>query len=240
MRIGFGKYAAILALGLCLGANGCAPSQVTHHSGQIGRFFGDGISFSVPVVRQSENIQQEDSFWEVRQGIGGVDVVVLGPFVKGRGEENFRENMVLTSQKLSVGTTVEQFREQQIAEYSGIHSGAGSFQTGNDKAGSFAIWERQDNGREVCCKAWFFVDGERSLGYVLLGTVLKDDKTESYFEDFASIASTFRIGTPLSGFGWLDEALGRSIAALGVAPAAEANAAPAAEANAAPAAEANH
>ncbi len=215
MKAAFSKYAVGLALGtvLLLGANGCSSSQVTHHSGQIGRYFGDGISFSVPVLERSTTPTGEDKFWEVRQGIGGATVVILGPFVSEGGAPSFRENMVLSTHKLSAPQNVESFRQSQLSEFKGAYANVVSgFSEGQDETGYWLTFERSEAGRVLFHKAWFFVDEGRSLGFVLVGTVQKGTHQDACVQDFNRIASTVRFGTPPSGFAWLSEELDKAMA----------------------------
>ena len=230
MRASLGKYAlAVLLTGsVVLGVTGCS-SQITHHSGQIGRYYGDGVSFSVPVVQRAAEVQQEDKFWEVRQGIGGADVVVLGPFVTQDGGESFRENMVLSSRAVDV-SDAEQFRRQQLAVLKNDIPSAVAVAEGQDETGLWADYECEEKGRVLACRAYFFLDAERSLGYVLVGTVLKSPKTEEYRQDFGDIAKTFRIGTPLTACECMSEVLAKAVGGTTELPAAASEAPTAASA----------
>ena len=201
----FGVAAACLACGM----SGCS-SQITHHSGQIGRYYGDGVSFSVPVVQEASDAAQEDRFWEVRQGIGGADVVVLGPFVTQDSADSFRENMVLSSCSVSGISDVSQFRQQQVELLRQKMPEAVDFTDGQDDIGCWETFEYDDNGRRLFCKTWFFLDAQRSLGYTLAGTVQKTSKYEDYCRDFGDIAVTFRIGDPYSSFSGMSASLAKA------------------------------
>ena len=208
---------------LVLGTGGCS-SQITHHSGQIGRYYGDGVSFSVPVVQEAADAAHEDKFWEVRQGIGGADVVVLGPFVTQDGADSFRENMVLSSCQVSGANGVSQFREQQVELLRQKLPEAVGFSEGQDDAGYWETFEYNDNGRQLFCKTWFFLDEQRSLGYTLAGTVQKSSKCGEYCKDFENIAVTFKIGEPYSSFSGMSSSLARvDELLLKAAPAASAD-----------------
>ncbi|MDO5296108.1 MAG: hypothetical protein Q4F00_05605 [bacterium] len=211
MQLGLRKNSIWVLLAACLagGMSGCS-SQVTHHSGQIGRYFGNGVSFSVPVVQEATDPLHEDKFWEVRQGIGGADVVVLGPFVTQDAAESFRENMVLSSRPVSGIDEVAQFRQQQIEVLRQQFPGAVNFADGQDETGCWETFEYTEHSRTLACKAWFFLDTERSLGYCLTGTAQKTAKFTDYCHDFDRIAVTFKIGAPYSSFSGMSEALAKA------------------------------
>lgn len=213
MSVSLYKCSIAVALGsvLLLGAGGCAPSQVTHHSGQIGRYYGDGVCFSVPVVQIADAVQKEDKFWEVRQGIGGADVVVLGPFVT-EGSDNYRENMALSSRPVSGVSNVEQLRDELLKSIAEDIPSASGFVKGQDEYNCWVDYTCSEDDKELFCRAFFFYDSERSLGYTLVGTVLNSAKNDNVIRDFASIAETFRIGVPQSGFGCLSDALAEAVA----------------------------
>lgn len=186
------SFSAILLSGMM----GCAGSQVTHFSGQIGRFHEDGISFTVPMIERSENLYGEDRFWELRRGIGHSMVVVLAPL-----EDGVRSNMTLTKSTLSKDvSTAEIFRQQQVDELSKeIKGQIEEGQDGNIPCVSFA---QEKDGVKVRCKAWFFVNDkdESPCGYVLLGTAPDGASLEPTMEKFSEVASTFTFGQASSGF----------------------------------------
>ena len=210
MQFKLNSYSVVVLAAACLagGTSGCS-SQITHHSGQIGRYYGDGVSFSVPVVQEAADALHEDKFWEVRQGIGGADVVVLGPFVIQDGADSFRENMVLSSCTVSGINDEAQFREQQVNLLRRQLSEADNFVNGQDDTGSWVTFMYRDNGRQLACKTWFFLDVQRSLGYTLVGTVQQSPKFADYCKDFEDIAVTFTIGEPYSSFSGMSSSLAR-------------------------------
>ena len=219
MKCRFGRHIAvsILAGFMLLGASGCS-SQATHHSGQIGRYYGDDVYFSVPVIAEASDPSQEDKFWEVRQGIGGADVVVLGPFITKDGAESFRENMSLSSCRLDSKLSADQFRRQQLEAMRAEYPQATGFAEGDDRTGCWATFDMPEEKQLLACKAWFFVDAERSVGYTLVGTVLKSSKLDDYRRDFDDIAVTFCIGKPVSSFVAMSDALAKACAFLSANP----------------------
>lgn len=203
MNFGYRRIVALLAGGVfLLGVAGCAPSQVTHHSGQIGRFYGAGVSFSVPMTVRADKPEAEDSFWEVRTGIGEAAVVALSP-PEGRGD-GFRENMTLTVCSLSQPVTAEQFRTEQLASLKEAGVLQGEAELGQEITANASFAGMQDN-HKVLCNAWFFVNPQGDKGYVLLGTSAEGNAHQRYAADFANIAATLRFGPPPTGFALLGE-----------------------------------
>ena len=185
------------------GIAGCAGSQVTHFSGQIGRFHEDGISFTVPMIERSENLSGEDRFWEIRRNIGDSVVVVLAPL-----EDGVRSNMTLTKSALSKDiSTPEIFRQQQVEELS--KEVAGQIEESQDGGIPCASFYQEKEGVKVRCKAWFFVNDkeEPSCGYVLLGTAPESDNLSLTMEKFSEVARTFTFGQPSSGFAKYNDVL---------------------------------
>ncbi len=206
------KVFAALSVGLLLTLSGCG-SQVAHHSGQIGRYYGEGVYFSVPVLQEAADVLREDKFWEIRQGIGGADVVVLGPFITQDSAESFRENMVLSSRPIEGISKVEQFREQQLDVLRREFPKAGQFAEGMDYTGCWETFEYEQDGRQLACKAWFYIDDAHSRGYTLVGTVQKSSKLAEYYADFNKIAVTFQIGAPYSSFSGMSKVLAKAVEA---------------------------
>lgn len=212
--MGFKRFALWAVCGLVLsGACACAPSQATHFSGQIGRFYGEGISFTVPMVGRAEKAGQEDHFWEIRRGIADTIVVVLQP--AEASQKDFRVNMALTAEKISEKLTAEEFRAKQLEEIKSQSSALGiegEIATGLDEAGPWAQFKRSNNGMTTISKAWFFTpdpDAENvgEEAYVLLGMTKDTPKAVKDLQAFAQIAATVKIGRPNSGFSKLALAL---------------------------------
>lgn len=222
----FRNIIALLA-GLALfGASGCAAPQATHHSGQIGRFYGEGISFSVPLVSLAEKPGGEDRYWDLRRGIDRAVVVAFKPLAPESG--GFRENMVLTVQDLEGNLSPSEFRQRQLAELRSTGTLVGTPEEGEDAVGPWLGFSRQQEGRSVACRAWFFTrpatpEGP-ARGYVMLGTAPEGPNLAGEIAEFSRIASTVRFGRPPTGFQLMGQAVDRVVAGLATRsePAAEA------------------
>ncbi len=207
----------LLMGGLALfGASGCAAPQATHHSGQIGRFYGEGISFSVPLISLAEKPGGEDRFWELRRGIDRAVVVAFKPLAPdGAG---FRENVVLTVQDLERDLDPAEFRRLQSEELKAGGTLLGATEEGEDPSGPWLGFSRQENGRTVFCRAWFFTrpasPGGSARGFVLLGTAAEGPKLQADLEEFSRIASTVRFGRPPTGFHLMGRAVDGILAAM--------------------------
>ncbi len=224
---------------LLLGTGGCASPQATHHSGQIGRFYGEGVSFSVPQVSRADKPGTEDRYWELRRGIDKSVVVAFKPMAAG--QTGFRENLVLTVQDLDRPTTPAEFRAQQTADLQAAGNLVGEPQLGEDASGPWLGFSRQEEGQPVVCRAWFFtLPGQapaRPRGFVLLGTAKSGSGNQETLEQFARVAASFRVGRPPTGFELLGSAVDQAFAALGSGqPEGPGAAPPPAEATATPAA----
>lgn len=211
--------AGALMLGLL---SGCGAPTNTHHSGQIGRFYNDGVSFSVPQVSLGE-AGQEDRYWELRSGIDKTLVVAFSPLLEG---ETFRENLVVTAEDLDRTMSPDAFRSQQLQKLKGEGDLAGEPTLGQDASGPWAQFARKEGSGTVQCLAWFFTrpaETDRpARGWVLLGTAAEGPTLETYRKQFEHIASTFRFGRPPTGFALLGDGVDA------VAEAAGGSAAPAA------------
>ena len=199
-----------------LGTAGCAGPQATHHSGQIGRFYGEGVSFSVPQVSRADKPGGEDRYWELRRGIDKAVVVAFKPVAAGA--EGFRENLVLTAQDFDRQVTPVEFRDQQLADLRAAGNLVGEPELGEDRSGPWLGFSRREEGSSVVCRAWFFtIPGQgpvKPRGFVLLGTAQTGPATAATLEEFARVAATFRIGRPPSGFFVLGQAVDGAVAAL--------------------------
>lgn len=221
----------VLLAGFSLGASGCAPSQVTHYSGQIGRFSEDGVSFTVPMVERAKDLRAEDRFWELRRNIGNSMVVILAPTQEHQAapaDPQFRTNMTLTKVDLGADPVeVEKFAQEQIALLSEELKPQG-LQQGRDGVAPWVEFQAQRAGQSVHCKAWFFVappeEGQENYeGYVFLGSTAAGKRAPQDLHTFQQIASTFSFGAFRSGFVKHAEALRHWQTKLGlIAPAAPA------------------
>lgn len=219
----------MLLAGLALfGASGCAAPQATHHSGQIGRFYGEGISFSVPLISLAEKPGGEDRYWELRRGIDRAVVVAFKPLTPESG--GFRENMVLTVQDLEQDLSPAVFRQRQLAELRSTGTLVGTPEEGEDSVGPWLGFSRQEEGRNVACRAWFFTrpatqEGP-ARGFVMLGTAPEGPNLAAEIAEFSRIASTVRFGRPPTGFHLMGRAVEQILAGLatgiGTAPGAPA------------------
>lgn len=221
----FRTAAFALAILTLLGTAGCGTPAATYHSGQIGRFYGEGVSFSVPLVSLAEKAGGEDRYWELRRGIGQSVVVAFSPVAPG-GDE-FRENLVLTAQDLDRAMTAVEFRELQVQQFQQEGTLTGQPTLGEDATGPWAEFPTKEEDRPVRCRAWFFVrpleQGGKPRGYVLMGTAEAGGTADSYMDQFAAIAATVRFSRPPTGFSLLgkavDDVLAAAAAVRGSAPA---------------------
>jgi len=207
----------LLLGGLALfGASGCAAPQATHHSGQIGRFYGEGISFSVPLISLAEKPGGEDRYWELRRGIDRAVVVAFKPLAPESG--GFRENMVLTVQDLEQNLSPTEFRQRQLTELRSTGALVGTPEEGEDSVGPWLGFSRQEEGRSVACRAWFFTrpaaQGEPARGFVMLGTAPEGPNLAAEIGQFSRIASTVRFGRPPTGFHLMGRAVEDLLAGL--------------------------
>lgn len=220
----------LVAGGLLLGLlSGCGMPETMHHSGQIGRFYGEGVSFSVPQVAFGEG-GKEDRYWELRRGIDKTVVVAFSPLLEG---DNFRENLVVTSQDLDRTMSPEAFRAAQLQQMKAEGDLVGEPTLGGDTNRPWAEFSRQEGQATVHCVAWFFTrpaEGDLpARGWVLLGTAAEGATLETYRKQFEHIASTFRFGRPPTGFALLGDAVDQ-VAEAAVGPAAAPTLSPAAPA----------
>lgn len=199
--------------------SGCGAPTNTHHSGQIGRFYGDGVSFSVPQVAFGEG-GTEDKYWELRGGIDKTVVVAFSPLLEG---DNFRENMVLSAQDLDRTMSPEAFRAAQLQQVKAEGDLVGEPTLGGDTNRPWAEFSRQEGGATVRCVAWFFTRPAQgdlpARGWVLLGTAAEGATLETYRKQFEHIAATFRFGRPPTGFALLGDAVDQ-VAEAAVGPTA--------------------
>lgn len=220
--------AAIIALaaGSLAAVSGCAPSQATHYSAQIGRFYGNGVAFSVPLAERSEKPGTEDKFWEVRQGISNAFVTVLSP--ADPKSDKFRENMIVVRKVIEPGVTADNFRAAEADSLVKEKFASGEPELGEDKAGPWIKFSSRQDDTDIVCKAWFFVQPadkspeDKPFGVVLLGTAQAGDSLEAYLKDFDYAASTLEFARPQSGFEHLGNACADVLAAFdGSQPAAD-------------------
>lgn len=187
--------------------SGCGMPENTHHSGQIGRFYADGVSLSVPQVAFGEG-GKEDKYWELRAGIDKTVVVAFSPLLEG---DNFRENMVVTAQDLDRTMSPEAFRDAQLQQMKADGELVGEPALGGDTNRPWAEFTRKEGDSTVHCVAWFFTrpaEGELpARGWVLLGTAAEGATLQTYRKQFEHIASTFRFGRPPTGFSLLGDAV---------------------------------
>ncbi|MGI5845276.1 MAG: hypothetical protein ACOX9B_14030 [Candidatus Xenobium sp.] len=224
--VSFRNIFALLA-GLALfSASGCAAPQATHHSRQIGRFYGEGISFSVPLLSLAEKPGGEDRYWDLRQGIDQAVVVAFKPLAPESG--GFRENMVLTVQDLERDLSPGEFRQGQLAELRSTGALVGTPEEGEDAAGPWLGFSHRQEGRNVVCRAWFFTrpatpEGP-ARGFVMLGSAPEGPNLAAEIAEFSRIASTVRFGRPPTGFLLMGQAVDQVLAGLAAQsePAAEA------------------
>ncbi len=217
MRPASSPFLPLLVGGLLLlGTCGCAGPQATHHSGQTGRFYGEGVSFSVPQVSRADKPGAEDRYWELRRGIDRSVVVAFKPMPAGQA--GFRENVVLTVQELDRPYAPAEFRDQQAADLKASGNLVGQPEVGEDASGPWLGFSRQEEGQPVVCRAWFFTTpGEppaRPRGFVLLGTAKSGSENQGTLEQFTRVAATFRTGRPPTGFELLGSAVDQAVAAL--------------------------
>lgn len=206
----------LLGVLVLLGTGGCGNPQPTHHSGQIGRFYGEGVSFSVPMLSRAAKPGAEDRYWELRRGIDKSVVVAFKPLSAADG--SVRENMALTVQELERAMAPAEFRLAQARELGTAGQVSGSLQEGQDGAGPWLGFTREVQGRKVVCRAWFFTEPaqgqRRPRGFVLLGTAPEGPSVDQELVQFGKIAATFRFGRPPTGFALLGQAVDRLSAAL--------------------------
>ncbi len=221
--------AAIMALaaGSVVAVSGCAPSQATHYSAQIGRFYGNGVAFSVPLAERSEKPGTEDKFWEVRQGISNAFVTVLSP--ADPKNDKFRENIIVVRKVIDPGTDAENFRASEAASLAKEKFATGDPELGEDNAGPWIKFFSRQDDTDIVCKAWFFVQPadkapeEKTFGVVLLGTAQAGASLETYLKDFDYAASTLEFARPKSGFEHLGKACADVCAAFCGGTQSEAN-----------------
>ncbi len=191
---------------LLLSLNACAPSQATHYSGQIGRFCEDGMVFTVPMVNRASNLASEDSFWELRRGIGHSVVIALAPLSADPNAPRFRSNMTLTKTELdNPSIDAQAFAQTQLEQMKKDLKGIEDIQQGTDSASYWISFSQKQNGLDIQCKAWFFVrppqsQDSKALGCVLLGSALKDGSLADTMDKFQEIAQTFSFDKFRSGF----------------------------------------
>ncbi len=217
----------VIAAGSLVAVPGCAPSQATHYSAQIGRFYENGVAFSVPLVERSDKPGTEDRFWEVRQGISNAFVTVLSP--ADPESDKFRENIIVVRKAIEPGTSAEKLRDAEAASLAKEKFAAGEPELGEDKAGPWIKFSSRQDDTDIVCKAWFFVQPaektpeDKPFGIVFLGTAQAGESLEAYLKDFDYAASTLEFARPKSGFENLGDACADVCAAFGGASPSEAN-----------------
>ncbi|MCR5662806.1 MAG: hypothetical protein K6G50_11885 [bacterium] len=198
--------AAIMAMaaGCLVAVSGCAPSQATHYSAQIGRFYENGVAFSVPLAERSDKPGTEDKFWEVRQGISNAFVTVLSP--ADPESDKFRENIIVVRKVIDPGTNAENLRASEAASLAKEKFATGDPELGEDKAGPWIKFSSRQDNTDIVCKAWFFVQPaekspeDKPFGIVFLGAAQAGESLDAYLKDFDYAASTLEFARPKSGF----------------------------------------